>query len=74
MKNVTLSADDRLIGSARARAQAEHTTLNDQFRLCLADCVQRRQRVAAAMTVIGEIQGALTTGGRKFTRDEMKAR
>src|SRR4051812_41244313 len=29
MKNITLSADEKLIAAARARAQAEHTTLNE---------------------------------------------
>ena len=32
MKNITLSADERLIEAARARALAERTTLNEQFR------------------------------------------
>jgi len=32
MKNITLSADEKLIEAARARARAEHTTLNELFR------------------------------------------
>ena len=32
MKNITLSADDKLIEAARERARAEQTTLNEQFR------------------------------------------
>jgi hypothetical protein len=32
MKNITLSADEKLIEAARARAQAEQTSLNEQFR------------------------------------------
>lgn len=74
MKNITLSADDRLIDAARERASAEHTTLNEQFRLWLADYVQRHQRVATAMSAIADLQGTLGTGGRKFTRDEMNER
>jgi hypothetical protein len=74
MKNVTLSADEHLIEAARSRARAEHSTLNDQFRLWLADYVQRHQRVASAMSVIADLQGTLGTGGRKFTRDEMNER
>lgn len=35
MKNITLSVDERLIAAARRRAAAEHTTLNEQFRLWL---------------------------------------
>lgn len=37
MKNITLSAEAHLIEAARARAQAENTTLNEQFRCWLAD-------------------------------------
>ena len=36
MKNVTLSADEALIESARRRAESEHTTLNNLFREWLA--------------------------------------
>ena len=74
MKNITLSADERLIEAARARARAEHTTLNEQFRRWLADYVQRKQRADEAMAVIHELQGHLRTAGRKFTRDEMNER
>jgi uncharacterized protein involved in exopolysaccharide biosynthesis len=74
MKNVTLSADEHLIEAARTRARAEHSTLNDQFRLWLADYVQRHQRVTTAMSAIADLQNTLSTGGRKFTRDEMNER
>lgn len=36
MKNVTLSADDSLIGQARALARLRGTTLNEEFRKWLA--------------------------------------
>jgi hypothetical protein len=71
MKNVTLSADEHLIEAARSLAHAEHSTLNDQFRLWLADYVLRHQRVASAMSTIADLQSTVGTGGRKFTRDEM---
>lgn len=74
MKNITLSADDDLIEAARERARAEHTTLNDQFRLWLAAYVQRHQRVDAAMSTIAELQATLATGGRRFSREEMNER
>ncbi|WPD21470.1 MAG: hypothetical protein SD837_14830 [Candidatus Electrothrix scaldis] len=32
IKNITLSADERLIFKAREKAQSEHTTLNTRFR------------------------------------------
>jgi hypothetical protein len=74
MKNITFRADEKLIAAARARAQAEHTTLNEQFRRWLADYAQRKQRADEAMAVIKELQGRVRTGGRKFTRDEMNER
>ena len=74
MKNVTLSADEHLIEAARERARAEHTTLNEQFRIWLASYVQRQKRADAAMAVIAELRGKLRTGGRKFTRDELNER
>ena len=74
MKNITLSADENLIAAARQRAVAEHTTLNEQFRLWLENYVRREQRAAEAMRVMRELQGSIFTGGRKFTRDEMNER
>jgi hypothetical protein len=74
MKNITLSADDKLIEAARERARAEHTTLNEQFRRWLENYVRQEQQVDAAMLLIGELRSQVRTGGRKFTRDEMNER
>ena len=74
MKNITLSADEKLIEAARERARAEHTTLNEQFRRWLADYTQREQQADRAMAVIKDLQRYVRTGGRKFTRDEMNER
>ncbi len=74
MKNITLSADENLIEAARWRAAAEHTTLNEQFRVWLENYVRREQQAAEAMRVIRELQGRIFTGGRKFTRDQMNER
>ncbi|HET7313230.1 hypothetical protein [Salinisphaera sp.] len=74
MKNITLSADEALINAARARARAEHTTLNEQFRRWLNDYARREQQLAEARAVIDSLQGYVRTGGRKFTRDEMNER
>lgn len=74
MKNITLSADEKLIEAARKQARAENTTLNEQFRRWLADYTQRRQRAEEAIKTIAELQAKLRTGGRKFTRDEMNER
>lgn len=74
MKNITLSADEALIEAARERARAEHSTLNEQFRVWLADYAQRGRQADEAMSVIRELRGKWTTGGRKFSRDEMNER
>jgi hypothetical protein len=74
MKNITLSADEKLIEAARERARAENTTLNEEFRRWLAGYARREQQAERAMAVIRELRGKVRTGGRKFTRDEMNER
>jgi hypothetical protein len=74
MKNITLSADDKLIEAARERARAEQTTLNEQFRRWLADYVRQEHQTESAMALIEELRGQVRTGGCKFTRDEMNER
>lgn len=74
MKNITLSADEALIDAARERARADHTTLDEQFRLWLGAYVQHQSRADAAMSAITELRSKVRTGGRKFTRDEMNER
>jgi hypothetical protein len=73
MKNITLSAEEKLIQDAREKARAEHTTLNEQFRLWLADYTRSEQQAENAMAVMRELQGKLRVG-RKLTRDEMNER
>ena len=72
-KNITFTADEALIEEARETARADNTTLNEQFRLWLAQYARRR-RAEKAMLLIAELQGQINTGGRKFTRDEMNER
>lgn len=73
MKNITLSADGNLIEAARARAQSESTTLNEQFRRWLAGYAQREQRAERFDALMAELRGSVTVG-RKLTRDEMNER
>ncbi len=73
MKNVTLSADEKLIEAARARASAEHSTLNEQFRRWLRDYVASDERREQALTELRKLRGALS-GDFKFDRDEANAR
>ena len=73
MKNITLSADERLIEAARERARAQHTTLNEQFRRWLEDYTRSEQQAREAMAVVRELRGKLRVG-RKLTREEMNER
>ncbi|MCP3897565.1 hypothetical protein [Moraxella sp.] len=74
MKNITLSADEELIESARSRARSEHTTLNKQFRLWLEGYARRSVKAKEAINIIMKLRQRISTGGRKFTRDEMNER
>jgi hypothetical protein len=74
MKNITLSADDALIAAAREQAAAENTTLNEQFRLWLAEYARKRSRAESAMSVVLDIRQYADVDGHKFTRDEMNER
>lgn len=74
MKNITLSADESVIEAARAQARAENTTLNEQFRVWLAGYAHRRRNADEAMALVTEMRKYVSTGGRKFTRDEMNER
>ena len=73
MRNITLSADEQLIEAARRRAVAQHTTLNAQFRLWLADYVGRDRQAAQAMRTVRTLQGKLRVG-RQLTRAERNER
>ncbi len=73
MKNVTFSADERLIEAARERARAEHTTLNEQFRRWLADYAHAQQRLQRSDDVMVQLRGKLQVG-RKLGREEMNER
>ncbi len=77
MKNVTLSADERLIEAARQKARSRKTTLNAEFRRWLeryaqddghgADSVRAYRRLMKRMSEI-------STRGKRFTRDELNER
>ncbi|MFO8033062.1 MAG: hypothetical protein R6U22_11005 [Desulfohalobiaceae bacterium] len=73
MKNITLSADENLIESARARARREQTTLNNEFRRWLQSYVGQEQKVDLAQATLHKLRGKVRIG-RKLTRDEMNER
>lgn len=74
MKNITLSADEKLIQAARDRARAEQTTLNNEFRRWLESYAVRDDRVRAYDALMSELRGRAGTGGRRFSREEMNER
>lgn len=72
VKNVTLSAEDRLIQRAREVARGRSTTLNQLFREWLVELTgekARKDRYDDLMRRLGHAR----SGGR-FSRDEMNAR
>lgn len=73
VKNITLSADERLIEAARQRARTEHTTLNEAFRRWLADYAQAERRLQRLDDVMTSLHGRLQVG-RAMDRDERNAR
>ncbi len=74
MKNITMSADEGLIEAARRRATAERTTLNAEFRMWLTEYAGRERRASKAMKTVRELRSVISTGGRRFTREEMNER
>jgi hypothetical protein len=73
MKHIMLSADEKLIEAARARARAENTTLDEQFRRWFADYARHYERLQRYDEVIGSLRAKVRVG-RKLTRDEMHER
>ena len=76
MKNITLSADERLIDSARAYAQAHGTTLNDLIRGYLAVLAgpMDRQSAADEFRRLALEQSGCSEEGWRFNREEAHRR
>ena len=73
MKNITLSAEEKLIEAAREKARQEHTTLNAEFRRWLKDYTQNMDQVRKFEQVMRDLRGKVRVG-KKLTRDEMNER
>jgi len=72
MKNITLSADERLIEQARLLAKAQHKTLNSMFREWLEHFTSQNgstQDFDALMKRLKHVKA-----GRRFSRDELNER
>ena len=75
MKSITFSADEKSIEAARRKAHSKQTTLNEEFRKWLSEYTDGEDDYATrALALIEELRKTHTTGGRKFTRDEMNER
>lgn len=72
MKNITFSADEKLIEKAREKASKEKTTLNKRFREWLNRYASETEYEKEFEELINELNYAKP--GRKFTRDEMNER
>lgn len=77
MRNITLSADEQLIEIARDKARAKKTTLNAEFRKWIQQYAntntESQQRLKAYRELMQELS-TVSTGGRKFSREEMNER
>ncbi len=73
MKNITLSADERLIEQARQEARAQNTTLNHLFREWLGEIARRKDRIQQMDEVIARLDRELAFD-RKLTREELNER
>ncbi len=71
LKNITLSADERLIFKARQKAQSEHTTLNARFRQWL-DRYTTSNIDKEYSILMDQLSYAKPSG--RYTRDELNER
>jgi hypothetical protein len=72
MKNITLSANEKLIEEAREKARRHRTTLNALFREWLASYVRRGRCGSEYPELMGRLSYARP--GRTFSRDELNER
>ena len=72
MKNITFTADDKLIEKARLKATLESTTLNNRFREWLEKYVAESDKINEFHKVMGRIN--YVEAGQNYSRDEMNER
>jgi predicted glycosyltransferase len=72
MKNITFSADEKLIEKARLKAAKEKTTLNKRFREWLSSYAKQDEAASNYDKLMKELEH-IDSGG-KFTREEMNER
>jgi len=77
IRNITLSAEESLIEAARHHAQEENSTLNQAFRDWLKSYSHSVQDAENKKIAFNEIMNQLayvSTGNRKYSRDELNER
>lgn len=72
LKNITLSAESKLVDAARERAQQERTTLNNVFREWLARYASKDGGADRYRQLMRELKHV--SAGRTFSRDELNER
>lgn len=72
LKNITLSADEKLIRKARKKAQQEHTTLNSQFRQWLENYTNMGTNSDNYIKLMEDLSYAKPT--KQYSRDELNER
>jgi hypothetical protein len=72
LKNITLSAEEKLIERARRRAAARNTTINAEFRRWLAQYADAPQSLEELASLMSRYRYARP--GKTFTREELNER
>ena len=72
LKNITLSADEKLIKKARRKAQEQNTTLNASFRQWLMQYVRNTTKTTDFFEFMKSLK--YVTPGKHFTREELNER
>ena len=72
LKNITLSADEKLLIKARKKAQQEHTTLNSKFRQWLENYTNIGTNSNDYINLMEQLSYAKPT--KQYSRDEMNER
>jgi hypothetical protein len=72
IKNITLSAEEKLIEAARTKAQQERTTLNSIFREWLARYAGKKVSIDEYSRLMRQLKHV--SSARKFSRQELNER
>ncbi len=72
IRNITLSADEALIESARKRAEQENKSLNKLFREWISNYANRDNLGVEYDNLMKSLKNVCA--GKKFTREEMNER